>query len=228
MYFQSTTMTQNSASSAEVKSKLRIREERKRVIKICVSKLQTIQDPESYLCKSVLINNTLKSMQREHRDSQKRKLKRQNSSHDDDPCPTKKMHLENSPVTDEDNEENDNSDDISLNDSSNPLSSAYYDVNNYPSDTLDDVILCDNSTASIDIYCDEDTEDSSEDSVTTSVNISVKTLTTCDTPEDSVPHQSRINNNEELKIFDEEELSKSCNEHFSQSIMHNNSISLQT
>ena len=215
-------MTQNYGSSAEVKSKLRIREERKRVIKICVNKLQTIQDPESYLCKSVLINNTLKSMQREHRDSQKRKLKRQHSSsHDDQYCPTKKMHLENSPVT-EDNEEEDIHDDISLNDSSNPLSSAYYDVNNYPSDTLDDVILCDNSTASIDIYCN-DNEDT-DDSVTTSVNISVKTLKTCDTPEE----QSCINNNQQLKMFDEEELSKSCNEHFTASIVHNNSISLQS
>ena len=52
-------------------------EERKRVLKICVSKLQTIQDPEAFLCRSVLINNTLRQIQEEHRQSQRRaRLKR--------------------------------------------------------------------------------------------------------------------------------------------------------
>jgi len=52
-------------------------EERKRVLKICVSKLQTIHDPEAFLCRSVLINNTLRQIQEEHRQGQRRaRLKR--------------------------------------------------------------------------------------------------------------------------------------------------------
>jgi len=52
-------------------------EERKKVLKICVSKLQTIHDPEAFLCRSVLINNTLRQIQEEHRQGQRRaRLKR--------------------------------------------------------------------------------------------------------------------------------------------------------
>jgi len=52
-------------------------EERKKVLKICVSKLQTIHDPEAFLCRSVLINNTLRQIQAEHRQGQRRaRLKR--------------------------------------------------------------------------------------------------------------------------------------------------------
>ena len=47
-------------------------EERKRVLKICVYKLQTIQDPEAFLCRSVLINNTLRQIQEQHREGQRR------------------------------------------------------------------------------------------------------------------------------------------------------------
>merc|ERR1711970_570093 len=39
--------------------KLRHKEEKKIVIRMCISKLRDIQDPESLLCKSVLINNTV-------------------------------------------------------------------------------------------------------------------------------------------------------------------------
>ena len=34
--------------------------ERKRLLKLCVRKLQGIEDPETFLCRSVLINNTLR------------------------------------------------------------------------------------------------------------------------------------------------------------------------
>jgi len=52
-------------------------EERKKVLRICVNKLQTIQDPEAFLCRSVLINNTLRQIQEEHREGQRRaRLKR--------------------------------------------------------------------------------------------------------------------------------------------------------
>ena len=43
--------------------KLRHKEERKKILKMCVRKLQSIEDPENFLCRSVLINNTLKTLQ---------------------------------------------------------------------------------------------------------------------------------------------------------------------
>ena len=39
--------------------KLRQKEEKKIVMKMCLKKLRTIDDPESLLCKAVLINNTM-------------------------------------------------------------------------------------------------------------------------------------------------------------------------
>ena len=73
----------------------RLREERKRILKICIQKLQRIQDPESVLCRSVLINNTLRSIQEEHKEYQKRvKLKRQKESYCDDFDDTKRMRFE--------------------------------------------------------------------------------------------------------------------------------------
>ncbi|GAB6021122.1 hypothetical protein CHUAL_003756 [Chamberlinius hualienensis] len=49
-------------------SKLRWKEERKKVLKISVSKLRTIEDPELSLCRAILINNTMKRLHREIRD----------------------------------------------------------------------------------------------------------------------------------------------------------------
>ena len=73
----------------------KIREERKRVARICVSKLQNIQDPESYLCKSVLINNTLRNIQLQHRESLKRtRLHRENFPKDQDDFEAKRQCLE--------------------------------------------------------------------------------------------------------------------------------------
>ena len=42
--------------------KLRHKEEKKKVIKLCVKKLKTIEDTESLLCKSVLIVNTIRKL----------------------------------------------------------------------------------------------------------------------------------------------------------------------
>ena len=47
--------------------------ERKRMVKLCVRKLQSIEDPETFLCRSVLINNTLKSLQVLQREAKLRK-----------------------------------------------------------------------------------------------------------------------------------------------------------
>ena len=56
-------------------------EERKRVLKICVSKLQTIHDPEAFLCRSVLINNTLRQIQEEHRQVGQRRARLKRARH---------------------------------------------------------------------------------------------------------------------------------------------------
>jgi len=115
------------------------KEERKKVLRICVNKLQKIQDPESFLCKSVLINNTLKNIQLEHREAQreatfKRERDNEESLNTEEPEAKKKcfvVQLE------------EEADEIIVDHESNPLSSSYYDVNSYKTDTLDDVIISD-------------------------------------------------------------------------------------
>ena len=49
--------------------KYRHREERKKILKMCVKKLRSIDDPETFLCRSVLINNTLKQIQAFHKEA---------------------------------------------------------------------------------------------------------------------------------------------------------------
>lgn len=49
-------------------SKLRWKEERKKVLKISINKLRRIEDPELFLCRSVLINNTVRRLHREIRE----------------------------------------------------------------------------------------------------------------------------------------------------------------
>ncbi|CAH1370127.1 unnamed protein product [Tenebrio molitor] len=51
-----------------ISAKYRQKEERRKVLKISLNKLKKIEDPESSLCRSVLINNTMKRLQREARD----------------------------------------------------------------------------------------------------------------------------------------------------------------
>ena len=47
--------------------------ERKKLLKMCVRKLQSIEDPETFLCRSVLINNTLKTLRTMQREAKLRK-----------------------------------------------------------------------------------------------------------------------------------------------------------
>lgn len=47
--------------------KYKRKEERKKILKMCVKKLRSIDDPETFLCRSVLINNTLKQIQAFHK-----------------------------------------------------------------------------------------------------------------------------------------------------------------
>ena len=44
--------------------KLRHKEEKKQMIKLCMKKLKTIEDTESLLCKSVLIVNTIRKIRK--------------------------------------------------------------------------------------------------------------------------------------------------------------------
>jgi len=66
----------------------RQREQRKRIIKMCVQKLRDIDDPETVLCRAVLINNTfrtLKTAQRAiMRNARRRVLERKESSEEEE------------------------------------------------------------------------------------------------------------------------------------------------
>ena len=42
--------------------KLRHKEEKKKIIRLCLKKLRTIEDTESLLCKTVLIANTIRNI----------------------------------------------------------------------------------------------------------------------------------------------------------------------
>ncbi|KAK6642215.1 hypothetical protein RUM44_013938 [Polyplax serrata] len=58
--------------------KYKLKEERRKVLKISVNKLKKIDDPEIWLCRSVLINNTMKKLQKEARDEKINKHLNQN------------------------------------------------------------------------------------------------------------------------------------------------------
>ncbi|XP_020291999.1 uncharacterized protein LOC109858798 isoform X2 [Pseudomyrmex gracilis] len=49
-----------------ISAKYRAREERRRLLKISAGKLRKIEDPETSLCRSVLINNAVRRLQREN------------------------------------------------------------------------------------------------------------------------------------------------------------------
>ena len=63
-------------------TKYKHKEERKKVLRISVNKLKAIEDPESTLCRSVLINNTMKRLQNEVRDEKNSKFRSQKWSND--------------------------------------------------------------------------------------------------------------------------------------------------
>jgi hypothetical protein len=56
-----------------ISAKYRLKEERRKVLKISVNKLKKIEDPESSLRRSVLINNTMKRLQKEAREEKLQK-----------------------------------------------------------------------------------------------------------------------------------------------------------
>lgn len=56
-----------------ISAKYRLKEERRKVLKISINKLKKIEDPESSLRRSVLINNTMKRLQKEAREEKLQK-----------------------------------------------------------------------------------------------------------------------------------------------------------
>lgn len=70
-----TAFAYNSASKrlTMIPVKYKMKEERRKVLKISINKLKKIDDPESWLCRSVLINNTMKKLQKEARDEKMQK-----------------------------------------------------------------------------------------------------------------------------------------------------------
>lgn len=84
----------------------RDKEKRKKILKMCVQKLRDIDDPETVLCRAVLINNTFKSLKYAYRSRVVR------------PEPEPEPVYENAEESD-DNETEDNEDDVSTDESSN-------------------------------------------------------------------------------------------------------------
>ena len=101
----------------------RFKEERKKVLKMSVRKLKQIEDPETFLCRSVLINNTMKRIQaeiREEKSNKSRKWLMQNGTTNNEYNDMTVIHSTRNPLTsiitadamhnkdDLDEEENDN------------------------------------------------------------------------------------------------------------------------
>lgn len=73
-------VTRKHASNSMLSNaKYRMKEERKKVLKMSVRKLKAIEDPEMFLCRSVLINNTMKRIQNDVREE---KAAKRSSCHD--------------------------------------------------------------------------------------------------------------------------------------------------
>jgi len=66
----------------------RFKEERKKVLKMSVRKLKQIEDPETFLCRSVLINNTMKRIQAEIREEKSNKSRKWLMHDTNDECPS--------------------------------------------------------------------------------------------------------------------------------------------
>ena len=101
-------------STADLGNRDREREKRKKILKMCVQKLRDIDDPETVLCRAVLINNTFKSLKYAYR----RVLKP-----DPEPPQIKDPEAEESDNEeedeDEDEEQGSEEEDISTDESSN-------------------------------------------------------------------------------------------------------------
>lgn len=72
-----------------ISAKYRLKEERRRMLKLSVNKLRRIEDPESALRRSVLINNTVRRLQREQREQREAR----------NPAPVPETLFADAPVT---------------------------------------------------------------------------------------------------------------------------------
>lgn len=209
-------MTELLSSCDEARKRQRLREERKKVLKICVNKLQMIQDPESYLCRSVLINNTLKTIQQENRQylRQRARLKRQKDrvEEEDEPEIKKKCFDE-----EEEDEENTN-DALNLNDIKSPLSSSYYDVDSYSTDVMEDVVFSDNiDNATVDVVSEDE---HCHSTISASMNISISPVVREESDDkDDLSEEEFSNNNESCRTSNKHQSDK-----FTDSVIHNKSI----
>ena len=228
-----------------------LKEERRRILKICVNKLQTIQDPETYLCRSVLINNTFKHIQKSsmsrHSSKHKNRLKRQKERilHEDDPPEPKKSCIRQFDQVER--EEIKSSDDVlELNDVKNPLCSSYYDVETYTNDIIEEVLFNEDNTVDLD-HAAPDPHHDDEGSGLTRVNVSITSLNSNiahDIAGDEEDHDHDIaveeddqtlfsNNNNNVNVGDNSESCRSVNSQennkFTESLLHtNSSISLES
>ena len=199
--------------------KQKLKEERKKILKICVNKLQMIQDPESYLCKSVLINNTLKSIQQQHRDLQhsRIKLKRQKNTFSDE-IENKKMCLE------------EKKEEFDIDEKDFPIhrNMTHDTVTHQAQDnTFNDEILFDNTSKSthVDAWFDEVVRDNcdSQDQNTRTVDISIQCV---DNSEENSGDNGEYCDNSNL--CSDNFTSISYTQKFSESLIHSNTIPLQT
>jgi len=198
--------------------KQKMRDERKKILKICINKLQMIQDPESYLCKSVLINNTLKSIQQEHRELQRSRirLKRQKKTFCDE-LENKKLCLED--LTDK-KEEFDLRENDLINDVISHQNMAN-DIITHQDDSYNDVILLKNTSKSthVDDWSDEgDYESCDSQDKTRTVDISIK----------SVDYSKENSSDTDINFCNDNFTSISYTQKFSESLIHSNIIPLQT
>lgn len=208
------------------KHKLKLREEKKRILKICVNKLQKIQDPESSLCRSVLINNMMRFLQEEHK-KVKVKLKRQKNSYYDD-FDTKRMCFAGHVRHNEENtadEEDIDTDDVNV------------DVTT-PFCTLNQVILCENKVKEdhFHVLCEseqvESEETAAEDDniINSSIDFSISALH-YNQSENRCSHAVQSNMPSSTQISKSEDYTGhnvQYSDAFSSSIIHSSSISLKS
>jgi len=121
----------------------REREKRKKILKMCVQKLRDIDDPETVLCRAVLINNTFKSLKYAYR----RVLK-------SDPEP---VQLKDPEAEESDHDEEEEEEEISTDESSNEEESTRSDEEDSHDVGVPDLKTNSDSLDSFDSGCDMQT-----------------------------------------------------------------------
>ena len=136
-----------------VRDKEREREKRKKILKMCVQKLRDIDDPETVLCRAVLINNTFKTLKYTHRHIYRPEPEAE---------PVYEAASEEESEEEEDTTEDQDDDDVSTDESSNsddesvPTSSSdnESDIDNDSSSSVP--VLPQDNAASSSTYCQDE------------------------------------------------------------------------